>query len=54
MNIQQFRKLSRPVDSYFDSLLSILYDYIKEKKARVMVKVILANIPECFCAKSQA
>ncbi len=33
MNIQQFRKLSRPVDSYFSSVLSILYDYLNEERS---------------------
>jgi hypothetical protein len=33
MNIQWFRKLSRPVNSYFDLLLSIFYDYIKEERS---------------------
>ncbi len=33
MNIQQFRKLSRPANSYFDSLLSIFDDYINEERS---------------------
>jgi hypothetical protein len=28
-----FRKLSRPVDSYFSSLLSILYEYLYEERS---------------------
>jgi hypothetical protein len=33
MNIQWFRKLFRPVDSYFSSLLSILYNYLNEERS---------------------
>jgi hypothetical protein len=33
MNIQWFRKLSCPVDSYFSSLLSILYDSLNEERS---------------------
>jgi hypothetical protein len=33
MNIQWFRKLSRPIDSYFSSFLSILYDYLNEERS---------------------
>ncbi len=33
MNIQQSRKLSRPIDSYFGSLLSILYNYLNEERS---------------------
>ncbi len=33
MNIQQFRKLSRPIDSYYSSLLCILYDYLNEERS---------------------
>jgi hypothetical protein len=33
MKIQLFRKLSRPVDSYFSSLLSILYEYLYEERS---------------------
>jgi hypothetical protein len=54
MNIQWFRKLSCPVDSYFSSLLSILYDYLNEERSWAMEKAILANIPDCLHAKSQA
>jgi hypothetical protein len=41
------------IDSYFSSLLSILYEYYMKKKARAMEKAILANIPR-LRAKSQA
>jgi hypothetical protein len=50
MNIQWFRKLSRPADSCFVLLLSILTNMKKE--ARVMEKAILANIPDCLRAKT--
>jgi hypothetical protein len=46
--------LSRPVDSYFSSLLSILYEYYMNKEARDMEKAITVNIPDCLHAKSQA
>jgi hypothetical protein len=33
MNIQYLRSLSSPVDSYFSSLLSILYEYLYEERS---------------------
>ncbi len=56
MNIQWFRKLSRPVDSYFTVVSYFLFctNIYMKKEARAMEKVIFANIPDCLCAKSQA
>jgi hypothetical protein len=33
MTVQWFRKLSRPVDPYFSSILSIMYDYLNEERS---------------------
>jgi hypothetical protein len=52
MNIRRFRKLSRPADSCFVLLLSILTNIYMKQEAQVMEKAILANIPDCWRAKT--